>query len=233
MPNPTMNDVHTNALLSNVSIAYRNADYIADQIWPRIRVEKQSDSIAKYIKSDWFRINAQVWAPGAKKPTGEYRLDTADSYNCVSWALSHLVADSVVANADAPFRPRAEATEWLTDQIMLAYEYRVAAKVFSATEMSGYTAGVTALTGGAQVAWDTYETSDPMKDIDAMMALIRGQIAREPNVMVMGVQVWDKLKQHPDLLDRIKYTQTGIMTEGIFQSMIGIPKVLIGRSMYA
>ena len=41
--NPTMSDVHIDAALSELSIAYKNKSFIADQVFPLVTVEKQSD----------------------------------------------------------------------------------------------------------------------------------------------------------------------------------------------
>jgi hypothetical protein len=40
---PTMHQVHLDAAMSNISIAYRNPAYVADQVFPIVRVQKQSD----------------------------------------------------------------------------------------------------------------------------------------------------------------------------------------------
>jgi hypothetical protein len=43
MPNYTLRDAHVDALMTNISIAYRNANYIGEQIFPRVPVQKKSD----------------------------------------------------------------------------------------------------------------------------------------------------------------------------------------------
>ena len=55
MPQPDVGDVHVNALLSNLSIAYKNANYIADTVFPQVLVQKQSDIIARYDRDMWLR----------------------------------------------------------------------------------------------------------------------------------------------------------------------------------
>jgi hypothetical protein len=35
------------------------------------------------------------------------------------------------------------------------------------------------------------------------------------------------LKNHPDLIDRIKYTQKGVVTEDLIASLFGIPKLVV------
>lgn len=233
MAKPTVADVHTDALLSQVSVAYRNTNYIADQILPVISVNKKSDTIAKYTKADWFRDEARQRAPGAYPPEGDYGLDSAASYECINYSYAKVVADEVRENADAPIRPEIEAVEFATDKIMLSMERRVAAALFNATTFASYTATAAALTGGGGVAWSTYGTSTPLTDIDAMADLIRAQIARRPNTLVMGQTVWKTLRWHPDLLDSIKYTQTGVMTTDVLGRLVDIPRIFVGGSIYS
>ena len=57
-------DVHIDAMLTNLSIGYKNDLYIADQIAPIVPVRRQSDIIPKYDQSHWFRNQAAIRAPG-------------------------------------------------------------------------------------------------------------------------------------------------------------------------
>ncbi len=50
MARPTMNDMHIDSAMTQVSIQYKNATYIAEQIFPVVQVEKVSDFY--FIKGD-------------------------------------------------------------------------------------------------------------------------------------------------------------------------------------
>ena len=65
MAQPTPSDVHVDAILTNISVAYiQDQNYfIANKVFPSIPVEKQSDKYFKYTKGDWFRDEAAVRAP--------------------------------------------------------------------------------------------------------------------------------------------------------------------------
>ena len=41
--------------------------------------------------------------------------------------------------------------------------------------------------------------------------------------MVLGAQVWKALKNHPAILDRVKYTQRGVVTKDLVASFFDIP----------
>ena len=46
MPQPTQTDVHVDAILTNISVAYMQSQsaYVANTIFPTVPVSKQSDS---------------------------------------------------------------------------------------------------------------------------------------------------------------------------------------------
>ena len=61
MPQPSVNQVHIDAILTNISVAYlqNTNNFIADKVFPVIPVDKKSNLYFKYTKDDWFRDEAQ------------------------------------------------------------------------------------------------------------------------------------------------------------------------------
>lgn len=232
MTTPTMRDLHTNVYLSNMSIGYKNGDYIAERVLPIVPVSKQSDKVAVYNQADWFRDEAKQRAPGGEPNIGDYKLGTAVTYTCLPWNFAKLLPDEVRENADDPFAPERTAIEFATDRVLLSREKRVADLLFNTTTFTSYTATAAALTGGGDVAWDTYATSTPLKDIDVMRSNVIQQIGRDPNTLIMGFDVWKALKEHPDLVERIKYTSNSPVTMGAFANLIEIPNILVGKAVY-
>ncbi len=223
MPSPTVYDVHVDTPLANVSIAYRNASYIADQVFPVVPVQKKSDLFWKFTKADWFRDEIAIRAPGVEASEADYGISTG-SYNCTTYALAKVVPDEVRLNADSPLRPDLEATEFVTDKLLLGLERRVAA-IVSASAGWAYSASPT-------VQWGT-DTSDPLGDIENAINGVISVPGVYPNTMVMSWDVWRKLKNHPDLLDRVKYSRpTGRVEVADITSWFNVPKVLLGTALY-
>ena len=54
---------------------------------------------------------------------------------------------------------------------------------------------------------------------------------KESKDMVIGRQVWSILRNHPDFIERIKYTQKGVLTEDLVASLLGLDNLYIGRAM--
>jgi hypothetical protein len=117
---------------------------------------------------------------------------------------------------------------------MLNKEYIVGASLFNtgATGFSGYTEALNA-TSGARYRWDNYTSSTPLEDA----AYAKNKIAVNSGAtsgiqLIVGADVWTALENHPDVLDRIKYTQFGVITEDLVAKAMQIDKILVGKALY-
>lgn len=220
MAGPTRRQVHIDRALTNVSIAYRNANYIGDLIFPQVVVQKQSDKFFVFDKSSWFRDEAGPRAPGTRGPEVEYSISSS-AYSAQPMAATKVLPDEVVDNADQPLQERRNAVEFATDKVVLKLEKDVATDVFGAEWSTSATPGT---------LWED-DASDPLGDVDTAREAIVKLIGREPNKMVIGREVWKQLKNHPDLLDRVKYTQTGRITPELLAQLFEIEQLLIGSAI--
>lgn len=227
MPQPTASDLHVDQLLTNISLAYKNEAYIADQIFPIVPVEKQSDRVPKYDQSFWFRDQAQLRAPGTKSQGGGFKVDTSDTYFSDRFSFRFEISDDVRGNTDMPFNLDRDGTEFVTDKLQMRREVAFAGAFFTTGVWAADRVGGTDFT-----QWSDYASSSPLVDITTFQDNVEGRIAREPNTLVMGKQVYSQLKWHPDLIDMIKYTQRGQLTPELIASLLEVDRLLIGRSIY-
>ena len=49
-----------------------------------------------------------------------------------------------------------------------------------------------------------------------------------PNKLTIGPEVWSKLVDHPDILDRIKYTQKGVVSMDLIAGLLDLDRVMVG-----
>src|SRR3990170_1510202 len=195
MSKPTAQQVHIDQPLTNISIAYLPGDFIAGMVFPNVPVQKQSDKYFIYTKADWLRREAGPRAPGTRARRGDYGLSTAQ-YACLERAIAKGVPDEVVANADQPLRPLEDASRWCTNQLLLEVESDVQSDVFG----TGWSSSAT-----PSPLWSN-NTSTPVDDVETARNSVVSSIGREANVGVMGRGLWRYIKQHPDIVERIKYT---------------------------
>lgn len=212
--NPTAGDVHVNRPLTQISIAHMQAatGFVADRVFPNIPVAKQSDRYFKYDRSDFARNQFQVRAPGTESAGGGWKLDNTPTYFAKKWSLHKDIDDETRANQDDPIQMDRDSTLWLSQQAMIAREVTWAAAYFTTGLWTGWTGSATDVTGVAAspgtndvLQWND-ASSTPIEDVRAKGDQIHLRSFVRPNKLVCGRQVWTKLADHPDLVDRIKYS---------------------------
>jgi hypothetical protein len=226
MPQPDIRDAHVDALMTILSSAYMNEaeSYVADKIFPIVGVKKQSAKIAKYTKADWFRDEAVLRAPGTEPATTGYTVDTSTTYFCDNYAIAKDIADEIRENTDSPFDPDMETTMLVTDRLLMRREIAFATDFFT-TSVWGTDKSLTA------AKWSDYALSNPIGDVETGKDAIHSVTAKEANLLLMGRQVWTQTKHHPDFIERIKYTQRGVLTTDIVASILEVPRLVVGRAI--
>ena len=229
MPNPTRSDVHVNAPLTNVSIAYLQEanKFVASQVFPLVSVPKQSDLYFTYDQGDFLRSEAKQRAPGTESAGAGYGLSTA-SYSALIMALHKDVDDAIRANADAPLNMDSDATKFLTQQMMIKRDRDWASDFFSGGSWTGSTTGSDIV---PSTKWNA-SGATPIQDIEAEADSVEAKTGFRANTLVLGVAAYTALKNSSDVVDRIRYTQEGIVTEDILASLLGMDKVVVARGVY-
>lgn len=235
MPQPTISDVHIDAILTNISVAYmqKAENMIADKVFPVVPVDKKSNKYFTYDKNDWFRDEAQRRAPGTESAGGGYNLST-DTYSADVWAFHKDVDDQTLANADTPLNPLREAAEFVTSRLLLRREIQFISDFMTtgvwATDATGVAASPTT---DQFVQWSNYTNSDPIEDIEEAKEDILSTTGYEANTLVLGYQAFRQLKNHPDIVDRYKYTTSSVITEEMMARLFGVDRILVAKSVRA
>lgn len=232
MPQPSKSDVHVNRPLENISVAFMQdaGAFMGSNVFPRVRVTKASDQFFTYDRSFWFRSDAQRRAPGTESAGGGYGIST-DSFATERWAIHKDIPDPIRANADAPIDMDAEAARYVGLQLLIRQEVDWAARYFTTSVWTGSSSGgdITPAT-----LWDD-AASDPVRDIKTQARSILQNTAQRPNTLVLGAKVFDDLTQHPDIIDRIKYTagagNPAIVSEQTLAALFGVGRVLVPRGV--
>ena len=228
MPGPLASDLHVDQMLTNMSIGYSNPAYISDQVFPILNVNKQSDIVPKYDQSHWFRDGANLRLPRTKSTGGGWSIDKTDTYYCARYSFRDEIADEERDNADGPFMQlEQDSVDFVTDKCAMRREIACATDFFK-TGVWGEDK-----TGGSDFTqWSNYGASSPLVDITTYKDAVEARIGREPNKMVIGKQVWNQLKWHPDLVDTIKYTQRGQLSLELAAALTEFEMILVGRAIY-
>ena len=71
-------------------------------------------------------------------------------------------------------------------------------------------------------------TSTPIQDVTNAAVNMAGTTGYKPNVLLLSPSAFNALKNHDDILDRIRYTQKGIVTADLLATLFEVDKVLVG-----
>lgn len=210
MTQPTPGDVHVNTPLSNISIAYMQdaTNFVADRVFPNVPVSKQSDRYYTYDRGFFNRDEMKERAPGAESAGSGYDLDNTPTYFAITYAYHHDVPDPVRANSDSVIDPDRDSTMLVTQKGLIKREKTWVAKYFASSIWTSDFAGVAGVPVGNQVKQWSDAASTPIEDIRTAKTTVLERTGFEPNVLVIGRRVFDKLIDHPDIVDRVKYGQT-------------------------
>jgi hypothetical protein len=231
MPNPTQSDLHVNVPLTNISIAYVQDEdrYIADRVFPRVPVQHQSDLYWRYVKAEWRRTDAQKRAPSTETPGVGWNVET-DQYYAHVYGVHKDIDDQLRANADSAFTLDKDATKFVTMQLLLKRDIDWHQTYFTTSVWDTDRAGVaTGPTGTQFLRWDD-AGSDPILDISNDKIDVDENTGFDPNTLVLGARTLNALRNHPDILDRIKYTQRGVLTADLLASFFEVDKVLVSKA---
>jgi len=224
MPQPTGADVHADAFLTNVSTAYiQNHDnFIAGKAFPTVNVDKRSNKYPTYTKADWFRDEAKLREAGSESAGSGYTM-SSDTYFCDTYALHKDINDDDRDNADAGINMESDATEFVTQRLLMRKEIQWAAEFF--------VTGVWGTSSTPGNLWSSYTTSDPITDVETGKTTILQNTGMEANTLVLGYQVWTQLKHHPDIVDRFKYTSSQSITTDLLGALFEVPKILVAKAV--
>jgi hypothetical protein len=231
MPQPTSSQVWVDQLLTNVSVAYSNAEFIADRLFPTLPVTNQSGILPIINQSAFFRNEAKLRAPGTKSVGTGFTVNNTNTYFCPRFSIRHEIPDEVRDNAASVYDQDRLATNLVTELIMLNREVAFATNLFTTSVWAGGTSGGD---NTISTVWSNYSGSSPLTEVEGWRDTMQGSLGRDPNTLVIGRQVWTQLKYHPDVIDLIKYSQAvrGPIAPSSFAAMVEVDNVFVGSSIY-
>jgi hypothetical protein len=206
---------------------------VGDLIFPKVPVDRQS-----YQYLIWNRDNLRVPGSTLRAPGGHAteirRSYSTSTYFCRSHALKGKVPfESEAYGLGLGFSTKQHLTGDLIGRIRRARESEIATMALST---SNFPNGVT-LSGGAQ--WDSYlttpaddteatVTSHPIVAVGTYKAILRQAAVQDTEmVLILSDPVYQALINHPDIVERFKYTNAaGNISLAQLTSAFGVKCVL-------
>ena len=212
-------------VLTNIARGFINPAHVATKLFPVVSVNKEGGKIPQFTK-EAFKIYNTERAIRAKSnrinPENRDEIDFVLTEHDLEYPMDYREQEEDILPL------RLHATNVVTDGISLRLE-KLAADIVQ--NLSTYPIGnkVTLASGDKF----TTTSSDPFVVFDTAKEAVRSKIAQRPNVCILGASSYNALKNHPAVLDRIKYTQTAVMTPALLKSLLDFDELYVADSVYA
>lgn len=226
--NDIQGELRIDQYLTNFSVSWRQDQryFVAGQASTPIPVNNESDKYAIYPPGYFWRDEAEVRPLGGRPVQVGYKVESGQ-YLAEEWALEHTIDDRQRRNAATPF-DLDEAGVTLLEGKQLIREDRIWAQQFWG---SGIWTRDFDSQQGDFTAFDD-ETSDPVELIDEKKVQMLQATGKMPNTLVLGANVKTKLRSNASIIDRLKYTQTGVANSAALQNLFELDNVLMCGSLY-
>lgn len=229
--------------LSNMALSYYQSDAkaFAKTIFPICPVSLSSDNYYVFDKEDLLRDN---WhrKPAYGKVDPAVLSEHTDSYACTVDQM--IMGIDRIRQTDITRRqgssvardPRAQRTRALAGQANIHQDNIFAQHFFKSGVWTNEFTGVdSTTTTGAQFIKFTNGNSDPVALIDAKATEMEQKTGRRPNRLALGVNVYNALKLHEGILERVKYGGTtanpAMITANVLSQLFDMERLTVQRSI--
>lgn len=220
-------ELRVDQYLTNFSSAYRQdqENFVAAFASTPIPVNNESDKYAIYPPGYFWRDEAEVRPLGGRPVQVGYKVENGQ-YLAEEWALEHTIDDRQRRNANTPYDLDESGVMLLEGKQMIRGD-RIWAEQF-------FKSGVWThdYVGGQHFTPFNDAASEPIKFIDEKKTAMAQATGKMPNTLILGANTHSALRSNPDIIDRIKYTATGIATLAVLAAMFEVDQVRVTRSIY-
>lgn len=211
-------------VLTKLAQGYHNLELICEVLMPTVEIDKEAGKIPKFGRLA-FRLPSTVrnlrGTSNRLDPEDITAIDVALEEHDVEYAIDYREENEAI------FSLRQFALNTTQDVIALGREKEVATL---ALDESKYDSGnKVTLSGTSKI---TSKQADIFAMFDTGIRAVKRAIGRKPNVCVIAGDVWAALKEHPAVIEKLKYSQVAIVTPEVFAKLIGIDTVKIGEAVY-
>lgn len=214
-----------NKVLTSFAQGYSNQKFVGCYLSPMVSVKERGGLFVVFDKTR-FKLYDDRRSPGASYNVIESGYD-GKPYKLHSKGLIYPIPEERMDEAKSIGLDLGPiATDALTEAEMLALEVEQATVL---TNSANYASGNTEALSGTD-RWDD-PASNPSAQVEEWKAAISAQIAQEPNVMLLGYDVYSKLKNNAVIRDRLKYTTRDSLDADMLAGFWNLEKVVIGSAI--
>jgi len=221
---PQVSQVYVDLPMTNVSLAYKNIAYVSEELFPVIPVPHDTGIYYEYLKSRFTADNTDVRAPGTRAQRIEYKLQKNTYGPLDDHSLEIQIPDEERKNSIQPLDPDTDATIELTEKAKLYKEVNAASKFTDTSVITQYSTPA--------ALWNDYANSNPITDVQTAKNTVSKAVQVVPEMLdlYLSYPVYAQLINHPDIIERVKYSQLGIVNADTLRQVFQVRSV---RVMFA
>lgn len=227
------NDIHYDQFLTDTSLGFErtNPGSVAYRAATSIPVLFQTGKFMIYNRGDWFRDQVKTRPLGGEVELVSY--GTSDgTYNCQEYGLGHRIDDRERANNSKRLVLDQNGRDILMSQHSIRRDRFFATQAMATSVWGKDITGVSGTPSTDQVKQWNDAASTPYDDIEVQrerMVLATGFM---PNVLVVGADVYNKLRRNPQLAGLAGSTAPEIVPDDLIKQYLGLDELLVARSVY-
>ena len=218
-------------VLTAVAQGFKHPTFVGSSLFPRVPVNSRGGKIVSFSKEDFMLYNTGR-SPGQNTKRVQFGY-TAGNYALESHSLEGTLPIETMQEANAV--PGIDASRMTISKMQNIIAMRLEkAQADVARTLASYAAS-NKITRSGTAQWSdlTSGVSDPIADIETGKEAVRKKIGMRPNTGVIGAAVMEKLKQHPKIVDRMKYTGRDVATVEILASLFGLKYLSVGEGVFS
>ncbi len=228
--------------LSNLALAYYQnaANYFAKAIFPICPVDLSSDNYYIFDKADLLRDNWER-KPAYGKVDPAAVSEHTDTYSCqvdqMIMGIDQIRQTDLQRRMGPSIRdPKQQKTKTIAEQANIHQDLQFAKSYFRAGAWEDEYSGVDSTSvSGKQFIKFSNGNSDPIAFIDGRKTAMQESAGRTPNRLALGPNVYNALKVHPAILDRVKYggstANPASVTPNVLAQLFGVDRLVVLQSI--
>lgn len=221
-------EVSTETVLNNILIGYQQDEkkFIADKVFPIIKVKKSSGVYWEFDMHDWNQARMKPRADGAKSASTTFKKKKG-SYDAEAEALSIPVTWKSLEEADKVLNLEKAHVSFLHNQDMMTREINFGENFFKAGIWTGTTTGndITITTKFDEAG------SDPIKVIRDGIIQNEASTGFRPNKVVVSAYVHEAIVSNQSVIARIQSTSGKSINTEMIRELLEVDEYVVARSV--
>lgn len=230
-------------MLSNMALAYFQdaSSYVAKSIFPMLPVQLSSDNYYIFSKADLLRDNVQR-KPQFGKVAPAIVSEDRGNYFCevdqIIMGIDQIARTNQIRRPGPGIKdPRIQKTRTIAEQMNIHQDIIFAQNFFKTGVWNNeWTGGSTYSKANKTFIKFNDSNSEPIKYVDELKTSIKQSTGRMPNKIGMGINVFNALKEHEGIIERVKYGGTSAnpatVTEKALAELFGVKELKVFSSIY-